>query len=399
MLLTLDEVHEVENISHAPPLPLVLLETADHSAFNDVAVLQSSGAIQDEPPQPPLPHKLPRPPVPLTMPHHHRLQDYSMSGRLGGVGGRGGVEPGSFGYMLEKEMRFDEDFAGGSSSSSHLPLRGIPPMALHHHRDPHLPNSSLLRDAYGQHAKPIFPTPHPHQAPPMSGRPSTLHDKWAAEQRSWIHPETGTALDYGGGLQRPPVDHIGLPMMHPHAHPHHSGIGSRGVMGRPSSQSWAIEMEQRRRVELQSMREREARERGASARERLLGGGDLSLHHQGLSKPNISLLPTAVMRQLHNSNPAHSLTDIASRSSQASSADRMDQDMSGRSAYPHSAAVGYGYPEGLSGGRTEYPYPTAHSRIPQRPQHRGGMGLYAPPPQYLPIPHGMSSQQQNPYLH
>ena len=61
------------------------------------------------------------------------------AGRLGGVGGRGGVEPGSFGYMLEKEMRFDEDFAGGSSSSSHLPLRGIPPMALHHHRDPHLP--------------------------------------------------------------------------------------------------------------------------------------------------------------------------------------------------------------------------------------------------------------------
>ena len=49
------------------------------------------------------------------------------------------MESGSFGYMLEKEMRFDEDFSGGSSSSSHLPLRGVPPMALHHHRDPHLP--------------------------------------------------------------------------------------------------------------------------------------------------------------------------------------------------------------------------------------------------------------------
>ena len=64
-------------------------------------------------------------------------------------------------------------------------------------------------------------------------------------------------------------------------------------------------------------------------------------------------------------------------------------DMSSRSAYPNSATVGYGYPEGLGGGRTEYPYSTAHSRIPQRPQHRGGMGLYAPPPQYLPIPHGL----------
>ncbi|CAI8015151.1 hypothetical protein GBAR_LOCUS9434 [Geodia barretti] len=79
--LTLDEVHERENISHAPHSPLSYSETADQSAFNRlVAVLQSSGAIQDEPPQPPLPHKLPRPPVPLTMPHHHRLQDYSMSG-------------------------------------------------------------------------------------------------------------------------------------------------------------------------------------------------------------------------------------------------------------------------------------------------------------------------------
>ena len=50
--LTLDEVHERENISHAHHSPLSHSETADQSAFNRlVAVLQSSGAIQDEPPQ------------------------------------------------------------------------------------------------------------------------------------------------------------------------------------------------------------------------------------------------------------------------------------------------------------------------------------------------------------
>ena len=65
-------------------------------------------------------------------------------------------------------------------------------------------------------------------------------------------------------------------------------------------------------------------------------------------------------------------------------------DMGGRSAYPQPPSAGYGYPEGLGGGRAEYSYPTAHSRIPLRPQHRGAMGLYAPPPQYLPIPHGLS---------
>ena len=44
--LTLEEVHERENIHTQPPLQ----SDADQSAFNRlVAVLQSSGAIQDEP--------------------------------------------------------------------------------------------------------------------------------------------------------------------------------------------------------------------------------------------------------------------------------------------------------------------------------------------------------------
>ena len=52
------------------------------------------------------------------------------------------------------------------------------------------------------------------------------------------------------------------------------------------------------------MRERERGIRVGGA-----GGGDLLQHHHALpSKPNISLLPTAVMRQLHNSKPTHSVS-------------------------------------------------------------------------------------------
>ena len=115
--LTLEEVHERENIAHTSRTPSSYHEAADQSAFNRlVAVLQSSGAIQDEPPQVcgtlclsvslvlclynlcenvyhthtthehcmhmhnahTQPQKLPRPPVPLAMPH--RQQEHSLSG-------------------------------------------------------------------------------------------------------------------------------------------------------------------------------------------------------------------------------------------------------------------------------------------------------------------------------
>lgn len=154
--------------------------------------------------------------------------------------------------------------------------------------------SSLLR---GTHTKSLFPTPHPHshQAPPLSNRPSTLYEKWT--ERSWIHPET-LSMEYGG-LQRPPVDPLGPTMMH-----HHQSSGRSGSLaGRPPPNNWAVEMERRRLIELQKMRERER-----NMRERMMVGPGESVHHHASSKPNISLLPTAVMRQLHNSNPNHSVS-------------------------------------------------------------------------------------------
>ena len=144
-----------------------------------------------------------------------------------------------------------------------------------------------MRESYGTHTKSLFPSPHPHsshphQAPPLTSHP---HEKWV--ERSWIHPENAS-VDYSG-LQRSSVDPLALPVMHHH---HQSGR-SASLSNRPLPNSWAIEIEQRRRVELQSMRERL----------------EPSLHPRHTSsKPNISLLPTAVMRQLHNSNPNHSVS-------------------------------------------------------------------------------------------
>lgn len=152
----------------------------------------------------------------------------------------------------------------------------------------------MVRESYGAgHAKSLFPYPH-SQGPSITSRPSTLHDKWT--ERSWIYPEN-QSMEYGG-LQRP-VDPLGPSMMH-----HQQSTGRSGSLAsRPPSNKWAIEMEQRRLMELQEMRERE---RGL--RERMMArvpGGDTPPHLHTSSKPNISLLPTAVMRQLHMSNPNH----------------------------------------------------------------------------------------------
>ena len=158
--------------------------------------------------------------------------------------------------------------------------------------------SPLLRENYGGgHAKSLFPYPHSHQPPSLTNRPSTLHDKWT--ERSWIYPEN-QSMEYGG-LQRP-VDTLGHPVMHHHHH-HQSTGRSGSLASRPPSNKWAIEMEQRRLMELQEMRERE---RGI--RERMMArvpAGDPVPHLHTSSKPNISLLPTAVMKQLHISNPNH----------------------------------------------------------------------------------------------
>jgi hypothetical protein len=382
--LTLEEVHERENIHHAQS---PAHSDADQSAFNRlVAVLQSSGAIQDEPPQPPLPQKLPRPPVPLAMPH--KLHDRNiLTGRVsGGRGLEHGMGGSGFGFMLEKEMRFEEDYSPSSPRlATHVPAY---PNSLSHTRELPLAKmdaSSLLRGNYVAHTKSHFPTPHPHslhQAPPLSSRPSTLHEKWT--ERSWIHPET-PSMEYGG-LQRPSVDPMGSSLMHHH---HQSSGRSASLGSRPPPNNWAIEIERRRLIELQRMRERERELRERAMRERMMTGVGETVHHHTSAKPNISLLPTAVMRQLHNLNPNHSLSDIAMRTSQSSTVDRLEQDVSSRPVYSHSSGVSY--PDmvgGVNHSRGDYPYPTTHMRVPPRPQHRGGVGLYTPPPQYIPIPHG-----------
>ena len=309
-------------------------------------------------------------------------------------------------------------------------------------------------------------------------------------------------MDYTGHRQ-PPVDPLGQQV-------HHVASSGRpmSMAGRPPPNNWAIEMERRRVMELQQMRERE----------RMMAAASGSSSHQQMysSRPNISLLPTAVMRQLHNSNPNHSvsepspffflpstlsfppslpppffllppyllslsfplpsllilpsphsllifslfipsfhtnsqLTDIA-RSSHSSSGDigRMEQgtfhalyvfffstflcfvspslstvymysihvsiillffsshyyffsvsspspslsilllptDFPSRPVYTHSSGLGYPEGLGLMTHTRDYPYPSAHMRLPPQPVPGGDLGVYGPPPQYIPMPHG-----------
>ena len=171
-----------------------------------------------------------------------------------------------------------------------------------------------MRDNYVPHLhgkSPFAPSPHPHQAHPhlssgvTSRHMTALHDKWI--DQSWPYPEN-PSMDYSG-YHRPPVDPLG-----PQVVPHPTAGRSMSMPGRPPPNNWAIEMERRRVNELQQMQERD-RDLRERERERLLagggggGGGGSSSHQQPYpSKPNISLLPTAVMRQIHNLNPNHSVS-------------------------------------------------------------------------------------------
>ena len=84
--LTLDEVHERENIGHAPHSPSQTNEASDQTAFNKlVAVLQSSGAIHDRPSQVrlSLTHThththYPPPPPPLNQGHSHKQDTFNL---------------------------------------------------------------------------------------------------------------------------------------------------------------------------------------------------------------------------------------------------------------------------------------------------------------------------------
>lgn len=70
--------------------------------------------------------------------------------------------------------------------------------------------------------------------------------------------------------------------------------------------NWAVEMEQRRVIELRQMQLAKEKELYGGAQ----GGGAVppQSYSKGHSKPNISLLPTAVMRHIHTSKPSQTVS-------------------------------------------------------------------------------------------
>ena len=153
--------------------------------------------------------------------------------------------------MLESMDRMDPTVGQPPPRQGYLPPSHPPPPPHHlHQMDPHLPM-------------------HPSQMERDGGR-------------GWMYPERG----------RPTPQQI---------------VAARqqqmmAAGGPRSTRNWAVEMEQRRLQELRQMQL-------AKEKEGMYGGGipaGVGYGGKGLatSKPNISLLPTAVMRHIHTNKPS-----------------------------------------------------------------------------------------------
>lgn len=135
-------------------------------------------------------------------------------------------------------------------------------------------------------------------------------DREGGTRGGWIYPER----HYGGSGMRQHQMEWGVcpsPQQVAAARQHQVLIsgGNAGTGGGRSANNWAVEMERRRIMELRQMqmaKEKEMYSHGTPPR--TYGNSGPAGPHStssSTSKPNISLLPTAVVRQMHSSKTNH----------------------------------------------------------------------------------------------
>lgn len=268
--LTLDEIQARENI-HTP-----LSHPGDQSAFNKfVAQLQFTGAIQHEekppvvrvsvnhtsltvavlnlhvrhtliPPPPPHAHMHPHP---QTQPIQRRpnlspvqtlpQQNFPLPQPIRLPPERRAPANTNFGYLLERELDFDEDLP--PPLTAHPP--SLPPQLP-------LPRGEHLNRREGSHGQfPLqsqdYDTLSSNIAHPLPHRPEPSQDKWM--DGAWVYPET----------QAEPMRQLDQRYS---AHHRLAAVRNQQMMaaaasgGRLGSNHWAVEMEMRRLQELQLMR-------------------------------------------------------------------------------------------------------------------------------------------------
>lgn len=228
----------------------------------------------------------------------------------------------SFGYPLDKELlNIEEDLSGANMPFPEPNLRRLEQLErMLETMDRMDPTTAQLYDYHNTNttAQPAphtsFP-PHPHR-----------HHHQVDQRTLPVHPAGGAHLDREGrgwmyaAQEQPRARTHPTPQQFAAARQHQMLTSSRGC-----ANNWAVEMEQRRVMELRQMQLAKEKE--------LYGGaaGHSGSHHQGYkpppsSKPNISLLPTAVMRHMHSSKPGQTgNTDLPKTISISNN--RLDQDM------------------------------------------------------------------------
>ena len=311
--LTLDEIHARENI-HPMNEPSDRASD-DLGAFNKlVAVLQSSGDIRNEKGSPPSSSSVERPPrqqnqlvhpQPTRAPPHTTAPTALTPGEERRVSPQSESSNTSFGFLLEKELGFDDE----SSPVKEQPIPAPAPMLAPYQRPtpapplqreypprpppppqanvmgrgeppgPSQPSMSRLEAIAGMLEKldrshlqtasysdvPTHPSPIPPPAPNMMTNKirheqqqqqqlAMLMERERETQRNWRYPEP--FMD--PSRPSPPVELLRSMPPPPRQLP---GVGGR-IAGppsssRPSSNHWAIEIERRRVFELRQMRERE----------------------------------------------------------------------------------------------------------------------------------------------
>ena len=145
--------------------------------------------------------------------------------------------------------------------------------------------------------------PHPHLAHPhLRTHPSTSHpvhvDRDSSPRGNWIFSDRQRhQMEWG---LRPSPHQIALARQQQMI-----AGGSSSNVGRTAN-NWAVEMERRRIMELRQMQLAKEKEVYAQGNPPHTYGNSVPLHSSiTSSKPNISLLPTAVVRQMHSSKSNH----------------------------------------------------------------------------------------------
>lgn len=177
-------------------------------------------------------------------------------------------------------------------------LDGVDPMAAPPPQSspypPHLPVHSHLR----MHT----PTSHLLQ-----------QDREGGTRGGWMYPERQYGNGPGGMRQqqmewgmRPSPQQMAAARQHQMLM---SGNNSGGSGGGRSANNWAVDMERRRIMELRQMQLAKEKDMYSHGSPHTYGNSGLphssSASSSSSSKPNISLLPTAVVRQMHNSKTSH----------------------------------------------------------------------------------------------